>query len=160
MNPRPHHPPTSAPELFKRAIGLRVAFCQYVSTIFILNPSLPPATKLGQGNALQASVILLTVGGMLSQHALQVVSQHTLQEGCYPSMHCRWYPSMPCRGWVAIPACLARGGLLLGGSAPGGSALVGCLLLGAWWRPPQMTRPTARGEIEGDQIQAHSQRGN
>ena len=46
------------------------------------------------------------MGGMVSQHALQVVSHHALQKcvssimstrGWYPSMHCRWYPSMPCR---------------------------------------------------------------
>ena len=76
-------------------------------------------------------------GGVLSQHALQVVSQHALQQrGCL---------------------LLWGGCLVLGGSAPGG---------GAWSRggsggdPLKMTRPTTRGEIEGDQIQAHSQGGN
>ena len=65
-------------------------------------------------------MILFTVGGGVSQHALQVVSQHALQQvswGWYPSMPCRWYPSKPCRsrgggGGVSrptpgrcIPAC-------------------------------------------------------
>ena len=51
-------------------------------------------------------------GGVLSQHALQVVSQHALQQvsrGCYPSMPCSRSP----------------GG---GGACSGGSALRGCLV--------------------------------
>ena len=43
---------------------------------------------------LHASVILFTRGGMVSQHALQVVSQHALQQ---VSRGGGWYPSMPCR---------------------------------------------------------------
>ena len=58
------------------------------------------------------------------------------QGGCYPSMHCRWYPSMPCR----FPGPHPRGkfrGIWQGGS-----------------------RPTAKGEVEGDLVQAHSQGGS
>ena len=42
-------------------------------------------------------------GGVLSQHALQVVYQHALQQG---------------GAWSG--GCLVQGGLLLGGTAPGG----------------------------------------
>ena len=31
---------------------------------------------------------------------------------------------------------------------------------GAWWRPPPPPDPHPRGEIEGDQVQAHTQGGN
>ena len=80
--------------------------------------------------------------------------------GCYPSMHCRWYPSMPCSrspgGWYPsmpcrIPDPHLRGkfrGVWLGGSPghhPRGK------LKGIW------SRPTAKGEIEGDLVQAHTQ---
>ena len=134
---------------------------------------------------LLVSVILYT-GGVLSQHALQVVSQHALQQvsggGCL----------LPVEGGVCSQGrgCLLPGGecLLPGGvSAPGG-----CLLLGgvcsqgvsalggvsapcgvsalgvAFWPGPHprgklrgiRSRPTPKGEIEGDQIQAHTQGGN
>ena len=59
----------------------------------------------------------LAAGGVLSQHALQVISSMPCSRGvCYPSMHCRWYPSMPCsRGvctwWgLLLGACLLQGG--------------------------------------------------
>ena len=65
--------------------------------------------SLGQGNMFTG--VCLSTGGVLSQHALQVVSQHALQQVsggwgvCYPSMHCRWYPSMPCsRSWGGLQA--------------------------------------------------------
>ena len=53
--------------------------------------------------------------------------------GCYPSMHCRWYPSMPCS------------------RSPGRWVSQHAL---------QVSRPTAKGEVEGDQVQAHSQGGS
>ena len=56
--------------------------------------------------------------------------------GCYPSMYCRWYPSMPCR----FPGPHPRGSL--GGSVRG------------------VSRSTTKGEVEGDQVQAHSQGGS
>ena len=62
-------------------------------------------------------------GGLLSQHALQVVSQHALQQVS------RGYPSMPCRS----PGPHTRG-----------------KLRGIW------PRPTAKGEVKGDLVQAHS----
>ena len=73
------------------------------------------------------------------------------QGDCYPSMHCRWYP-----------ACLAaglQGGLQAhtqGGS--GGGSCPGPHPRGKWrgiW-----SRPTAKGEVEGDLVQAHSQGGS
>ena len=53
--------------------------------------------------------------------------------GFYPSMHCRWYPSMPCSRSV------------------GGGVSQHAL---------QVSRPTPKGEVEGDQVQAHSQGGS
>ena len=55
--------------------------------------SLPPATKLGQGNIFRS-----------------VCQEFCSQGGVAPSMHCRWYPSMPCsrsrgRGWYPSVPC-------------------------------------------------------
>ena len=59
------------------------------------------------------SVILFT-GGLLSQHALQVVSQHALQQGVC---------AIPACIAGGIPACPAAGGVCSWGvPAPGGSA--------------------------------------
>ena len=74
-------------------------------------------------------------GGVLSQHALQVVSQHALQQvwggGCYPSMHCRWYPSMSCSrspgGCQLLGGCLVWGMPGLGGAWSGGMPSLGGL---------------------------------
>ena len=60
---------------------------------------LPPATKLGQGYIFTGVCHSVNRGGVLSQHALQVVSQHALQQ------------------------------VSGGGSAPGGFLLGGCGLL-------------------------------
>ena len=68
--------------------------------------------------------------------------------------------------FVCPQGCLLGGGLLPGGSAPGGvsawgvSAPRGLLPGGGVGHTPPGTRPIAKGEIEGDQIQAHSQGGN
>ena len=78
----------------------------------------------------QASVILSTGGGVVSQHALQEVSQHALQQGGVLSQHALQVVSQHAlqQGECAIPSCLAageacsRGGLLRG--------------VCAWWRPP------------------------
>ena len=209
--------------------------------------------RLGQGNVFTCVCDSVNRGGMLSQHALQVVSQHALQQVsgvCYPTMHCRWYPSMPCSREVPGPwggsalggVCSQEGyGLLLWPSVVVFCyALLLCLLVlvafwlkvafwyglwgqkaiteghhtrrpphqkaphqkalhqkaphqkaphqkattpeghhtrrhhtrkhytrrpphqnaitVAWWRPPPpLSRPTPKGEIEGDQIQAHTQ---
>ena len=64
----------------------------------------------------------------------------------YPSMHCRWYPSMPCSrspggGWYPSMPCRFPG------PQPRGK------LWETW------SRPTAKREIEGDLVQAHSQGG-
>ena len=72
--------------------------------------------------------------GVLSQHLLQVVSQHALQQ-----VSGRWYPSMPCR----FP-----------GPHPKGKFRGIYLARGIW------SRPTTKGEIEGDLVQAHSQGGS
>ena len=105
---------------------------------------LPPATKLGKVIFSQASVILSTGGG----------------------------GGIPACIAGGIPACLAAGlgwgggSILLGrvycqggawsGGVPGpGSLLPGrCLVQGG------LSRPIPKGEIEGDQVQAHTQRGN
>ena len=86
---------------------------------------------------LQVSVILFTGGGVgvLSQHALQVVSQHALQQVLGWG---GWYPSMPCR----FPGPYPRGKLRGSGQGKG------------------VSRPTPKGEVEGDLVQAHSQGGN
>ena len=42
------------------------------------------ATKLGQGNVFTGICDSVNRGGVLSQHALQVVSQHALQQGGLP----------------------------------------------------------------------------
>ena len=65
------------------------------------------------------------MGGVLSQHALQVVSQHELQQVS--------------RGG-AIPACIA-------GGTPA------CLAAGLQGKG--VSRPTPKGEVEGDLVQAH-----
>ena len=97
-------------------------------------------------------------GGVLSQHALQVVSQHALQQ-----VLGGWYPSMPCR----FPGPHSRGkfkGIWLGGGSPGphtkgklggspGPHTRG-KLRGIW------SRPTAKGEVQGDLVQAHTQVGS
>ena len=66
-----------------------------------------------------------------------------------------------------IPACLAAG--LQGGSVArgvpglgGGGLLPGEVpgLVGACSRGGGLSRPTPKGEIEGDQVQAHTQGGN
>ena len=89
-------------------------------------------------------------GGVLSQYTLQVVSQHALQQvsgGGYPSMPCRFpgpHPRGKFRGICPVGGLQARTqGGSWGGSGPG----------------PQprgklrgiQSRPTAKGEIEGDQ---------
>ena len=100
---------------------------------------------------LQVSVILLTGRVCVSQHALQVVSQYALQQVSGGGV-CSW-----------------------GVSAPGGVCSRGCLLQGVsargvWPSDPGphprgklrgiRSRPTPKGEIEGDQVQAHTQGGN
>ena len=72
-------------------------------------------------------------GGVLSQHALQVVSQHALQQVL---------------GGCDIPACLAG----FQAHSQGGS------LGGSGWEV--WSRPTAKGEVEGDLVQAHTQGGS
>ena len=64
---------------------------------------------------------------MLSQHALQVISQHALQQVS--------------RGMGAIPACIAGG-------------IPACLAAGLG---EGVSRPTPKGEVEGDLVQVHSQ---
>ena len=71
----------------------------------------------------------------------------------------------PQGGWGGIPACLAgfqahtQGGSL-GGSGPGGSPgpHPRGKLRGIW--PRGVSRPTPKGEIEGDLVKAHSQGGS
>ena len=70
------------------------------------------------------------VGGCVSQHALQEVSQHALQQ--VSSGGGGVYPSMH--------------------SGPGPHPR-------EKWRGIR-SRPTPKGEIEGDQVQAHTQGGN
>ena len=66
-------------------------------------------------------------GGVLSQHALQVVSQHALQKGGSPPGR-----GVPGRGVSSWGGAWSQGGLLLGGGLVPGGLLQG----GAWWRPP------------------------
>ena len=100
--------------------------------------SLPAATKLGQGNVFTGVCDSVHGGGgCVSQHALHQVSKG----GGYVSQYALQVVSQHAlqqvyRG-VCIPACLAAG--LQGGG---------------------VSRPTPKGEIEGDQIQAHTQGGN
>ena len=71
---------------------------------------------------LHLSVILFT-GGVLSQHALQVVSQHALQQRGLllgGGGACSWGEGVPAPGGVCTAGCLLLGacsqwGLLLGG---------------------------------------------
>ena len=85
---------------------------------------LPAATKLWPRLCFSVlfSVILFTEGGVLSQHALEVVSEHALQQVSQGSV-CSQGVSAP--GGVSAPR---------GVSAPGGSAPRGCLLLGSLLR--------------------------
>ena len=69
---------------------------------------------------------------MLSQYALQVVSQHALQQVSRGS---------------GIPACLAGFQAHTQGGSLGGSG----------WG---VSKPTPKGEVEGDLVQAHSQGGS
>ena len=85
-----------------------------------------PATKLGQGNVF-TGVCDSVNGGVLSQHALQVVSQHVLQQVSW--------------GGVAIPpsiaggiqACLAAEGVCSWGGLLQGAWSGGWLLPGRVW---------------------------
>ena len=72
---------------------------------------------------LHVSVILFTGGGVLSQHALQVVSQHALQQG----------------------GLLWGGCLFQGGSAPGGVCSQGVPALGGLL---PVGVPAPRGSVE------------
>ena len=83
---------------------------------------------------LHVSVILFTGGGVLSQHALQVVSQHTSQHrGCVLSQHALQV--------VSQHAFAAGGGAAPGGvPAPGGYLLQGGSALGVWRSPPKSRR--------------------
>ena len=70
-----------------------------------------------------------------------------LFRGGYPSMHCRWYPSMPCsrsRGGGSYPSMPCR----FPGLQPRGK------FRRIW------SRSTAKGEVEGDLVQIHSQGGS
>ena len=92
----------------------------------------------------QASVILFTGGGVVSQHALQVVSQHALQQvsgGRYPSMPCRCpgpHPGGKFRGiWPDGGVCRPTPKGEVEGDLAGGCLLPGgCLLLGGSGDPP------------------------
>ena len=113
---------------------------------------------------LQACVILFTGGGCIPACIAggnpACLAAGLQWGGVYPSMHCRRYPSMPCSrspvGGVCIPACIqvqahTQGGNG-GGSGPGPhprGKLRGI-----------RSRPTPKGEIEGDQVQVHTQGGN
>ena len=104
--------------------------------------------SLGQGNIF--TPVCRSVhggGGVVSQHALQVISQHALQQGgCYPSMPC----SRGCLVWGGLlpgGGCLVRGVPGPGGSAPGECLVGGLLQGGAWWRPPRTA--TAAGGTTG-----------
>ena len=127
----------------------------------ILHNYISTARKRSCGKVmfLQVSVIVFT-GGVLSQHALQVVSQHALQQvsGGGLSKHALQVSRPKPKGEVegdlargvpalgAVPAprgCLLWGGCCLGGCLlPGGvPAPGGCLLRGVpaprgVWRPP------------------------
>ena len=89
---------------------------------------LPPATKLGQGYIFTGVCDSVHKGGgVLSQHALQVVSQHALQQGGgIPACIAGGIPACLATGGCAIPACLAAGGCLL----PGGVCSWGVC---SWW---------------------------
>ena len=59
---------------------------------------------------LHVSVILLTGGGVLSQHALQVVSQHALQQGGTYSWGVPGPGEVPGLGGAWSRGCLLKGG--------------------------------------------------
>ena len=80
-------------------------------------------------------------GGVLSQHALQVVSQHALQWGGVLVLEGGW--------------CLVLGGLLLGGVCSWGVSTPGGWVV----ETPQNYQAHNQGGNWGDQIQAHSQGG-
>ena len=71
--------------------------------------------------------------------------------GCYPSMHYRWYPSMHCSRSLGGLQAHTQGGS--GGESGPGPQSRG-KLRGIW------SRPTAKGEVEGDLVQAHTQGGS
>ena len=106
---------------------------------------------------LHVSVILFT-GGVISQHALQVVSQHALLVskgwGWYPSMSCRFPGPHPGGAWVVWP-----GGSP--GSHPGGKSR--CLAWGVSRPTPGVKlRGLALGRSPGPHLgdlQAHTQAG-
>ena len=70
------------------------------------------------------------MGGVLSQHALQVVSQHALQQVsgvCVCSGGCLLPGGCLLQGMSAPRGCLLWGGLLPGGVCSGGCLLPGCV---------------------------------
>ena len=97
-----------------------IGLCPLLNLLLLL---LPPANEVwGKVYFKKCVSRILSMGGGLSQHALQVVSQHALQQVS------RGYPSMPCRFSGPHP----RGSL-------GGSG---------WGRG--VSRPTPKEEVERD----------
>ena len=115
-------------------------FMSYPSPGFYWNPYfLPSATKLRRLCFYTCLSVILFTGGVLSQHALQVVSQHALQQrGAIPACIAGGIPTYIAVGGV-IPACIA-GGIPACLAARGGSAPGGCLLQGGVETPPESRR--------------------
>ena len=102
----------------------------YILVHILPEQQLPSATKLRRLCFYRC--LSVHGGGVTSQHALQVVSQHALQQVS--------------RGG-GIPACLADFQAHIQGGSLGGSGR-------------GVSRPTPKGEVEGDLVQAHSQGGS
>ena len=117
---------------------------------------------------------------MLSQHALQVVSQHALQQGGLGDAW-SWGVPGPGGGYAPWGVCSQGGVTFCCGLLLWPSVEDSLLLKVAFWyglrgggrRPPHQKATTqeghhnitplqahTQGEIEGDQIQAHTQGGN
>ena len=83
------------------------------------NPLLPPTNEVWGKVILSHLFVILFTGGVLSQHALQVVSQHALQQGGCAIQHAlQWGACSPGVAWSG--GCLVWGVPGLGGLLPGG----------------------------------------
>ena len=107
-----------------------IAILEYIFDCIFL---LPPANVVCKGYVFTG--VCVFTGGVLSQHALQVVSQHALQQ-----VSGGWYPSMPCR----FPGHTWGGSW---GDLAGGS-------------PGPNPRGKLRGIWPGGSLQAHTQGGS
>ena len=128
--------------VFRKKKTKIIGLCPFLNLLLLL---LPPANEVwGKVIFSEAYVKNSFHGGLLSQHALQAVSQHALQQVS------RGVSQHALQVFRATPKGKFRG--IWPGGSPGPHPRG--KLRGIW------SRPTAKGEIEGDLVKAHTQGGS